>query len=312
MQFRTELNLNKSPFDINFTNKILLLGSCFSDNIGMKLTERKFNVSTNPFGTVYNAVSIQNILASVCHKKLLSKQELDVYQNIFSHPNFHSKFNNIDSNLVLDNINAQINNISEKLKGFDLTFITLGTSWVYERKDTETIVSNCHKQPQHLFEKKLLSLEENKRAMINIIELLHAHNSNNKIVFTISPVRHIKDGIVENQVSKAILIQAVYELCKTHTCSYFPSYEIMMDDLRDYRYYKEDMIHPSDQAVDYIWEKFHNHYFTDKTKSIVEKIEKINTFLLHRPSYIDESYLKYKKSVDEMIEELKKKVGVEI
>jgi hypothetical protein len=310
MLFRTELNLNKSPISFNHKNNILLIGSCFSDNIGKKLAERKFNALVNPFGTIYNSFSIKNIIQATVDKKEFKSSELDVYQNIFSHPDFHSQFNNIKPESVIDNINEKISFFSEQLPSIDVTFITIGTSWVYYNKEKIKIVSNCHKQPQSIFTKKLTTLEENIIALKEIIELLRSQNVQNKIIFTLSPVRHIKDGILENHISKSILAQAIYHVCQNYDGLYFPAFEIMMDDLRDYRFYKEDLIHPSDQAIEYIWEKFVHHYFEEDTKIIVSKIEKINAFLKHRPLIEDGTYSTHKVKNMELMNDLKTSHGI--
>jgi hypothetical protein len=310
MLFRTELNLNKSPISFNHKNNILLIGSCFSHNIGKKLVERKFNALVNPFGTIYNSFSIKNIIQATMAKKEFTSNELDVYQNIFSHPDFHSQFNSIKPESVVDNINEKIGFFSEQLPSIDVTFITIGTSWVYYNNEKNKIVSNCHKQPQSLFTKKLTTLEENINVLIEIIELLRSQNAQNKIIFTLSPVRHIKDGILENHISKSILAQAIYHVCQNYDGLYFPAFEIMMDDLRDYRFYKEDLIHPSDQAIEYIWEKFVNHYFEEDTKFIVSKIEKINAFLKHRPLIEDGTYSTHKEKNMELMNDLKTSHGI--
>ncbi len=247
MVFRTEINLNKSTLILNYNSNILMIGSCFSENIGKKLENLHFNANINPFGTIYNVVSIYNVLHQAALKKLITVEELDYNANVYSHSDFHSSFNNSDPNATVRNINSTIERLHDQLVNIDITYITLGTSWVYKRKDKNEIAANCHKRPQHFFEKDLLTLDETLESLTKIVDTLHAINPHNQIVLTISPVRHIKDGIVYNQVSKAILLQAAYTLSQVGVVHYFPSYEMMMDDLRDYRFYKADLIHPSDK-----------------------------------------------------------------
>jgi hypothetical protein len=312
MVFRTEINLNKSAISINYKNKILLLGSCFSENIGNKLENLHFKATINPFGTIYNAVSIFKVLERAAVKKLISAEELDCGNKLYSHSDFHSSFNSEDTNNTVYRINQTIADMHDQLTKTDITFITLGTSWVYKKIEGSCIVSNCHKRPQHLFEKHLLSINETQEYLNKIVATLQAINPYNKIIFTISPVRHIKDGIVENQVSKAILVQAVYSLCQNKSAHYFPSYEVMMDDLRDYRFYTVDLIHPTDQAISYIWEKFENYYFEEETINLIEKIDKINIFLKHRPMFVDEKYRLHYQKIENEIAEIEQKTGLSI
>ncbi len=290
MLFRTELNLKKSDFLINHSNNILLLGSCFSDNIGQLLEENRFKTCINPFGTTYNSCSIQYQLFSAIHADFPSLQDLDFANDLFSHPNFHSSFNHPIANQVVENICRQLILVKGLLSKLDYIFITLGTSWVYSKIKNDLIVANCHKQDNNLFKKSLLTLEETIESLRIIISLLKTQNPNLRIIFTVSPVRHLKDGIIENQVSKAILLQAIYFICSKNEANYFPSYEFMMDDLRDYRFYNPDLIHPSKQATQYIFEKFSEHYFSQETLDINSRISKINSFLNHRPNILTEEF----------------------
>jgi hypothetical protein len=290
MLFRTEIGLNKSNLTLDHSHKLFFIGSCFADNIGSLLHERWFDVVINPFGTVYNPFSIANIFDRVARHQLIEESELIQYNDLWIHHDFHSKYNSIDKKNILESINKSIAETIKYLTNSDYICITLGTAWVYELISTQEIVSNCHKRPQAFFTKKMLTYE----ACVQCLEKLYADiiciNKNAKIIFTLSPVRHIKDGIENNSLSKATLLQSIHSLTsKYESCTYFSSYEIMMDDLRDYRFYKEDMIHPTEQAVKYIWEKFVNHYMNENTKITITKIEKINTFKQHRPSSADDA-----------------------
>jgi GSCFA family len=312
MVFRTELNLNKSSLGINYRHKILLIGSCFSDNIGLRLENIKMEATKNPFGTVYNAASILRLLDHAVNLKYITKENLVNQQGTFAHLDFHSLFNHSDPDQVVNAINAAITDTHHLLKIANYTFVTLGTSWVYKNKSNHQIVANCHKLPQQYFDKELLSLTDTIEALQQITKTLQSINANNKVIFTISPVRHIKDGIVENQVSKAVLIQAVYDAVVKGQAHYFPSYELMMDDLRDYRFYKEDLIHPTEQALQYVWEKFVAHYFSDESIEIKSKIEKINAFLQHRPQLLDDQYKTHLQKVKQDLIDINTKFGLQI
>jgi len=284
MQFRTTFHISESEFKINHQKNILTLGSCFSDEIGNRLVDLKFKGLINPFGIVFNTHSIQNLIERSLNKKYYTID--DVHQNgeQFFCFDVHSSFNSLSANQLLNQINQTIDEVHQQLINCDVLILTLGTSWVYRYKETHQIVANCHKVEAKKFDKILLTTDDNFKALdLLIVDVLKV-NPKLKIITTVSPVRHIKDGMVENNVSKARLIDALYQLNQKYKqVDYFPSYELVMDDLRDYRFFKTDLIHPTQQAVDYIWEHFVATYFTQQTITINQKINKIISALNHRP-----------------------------
>ncbi|MFH0734518.1 MAG: GSCFA domain-containing protein [bacterium] len=285
MEFRTEIKLDKSKILIDPKDKILSLGSCFADNIGDYFEKYRFEILKNPFGVLYNPASIYNLLNIVHEEKIFTQDDLIFDQEEWHSFYHHSNFSSHNVMQVLDNINTNQLKVKKYLPGADVVIITLGTSIVYEYKQTKNIVANCHKIPAEKFNKIKLSLEEVINYLQKTITLLKTYNKNIKIVFTVSPVRHWKDGAVENHISKSILLLAIINVLNENIM-YFPSYEIMMDDLRDYRFYKQDKIHPNETAVEYIWEKFSGVMFTANCLDLMNKIERINDALNHRPRNI--------------------------
>lgn len=285
MIFRTEIGNLNFPLKLSYDNKISFIGSCFSDNIGEKLKGLGFDVLSNPFGVVYNPYSVYKQMERIIDLKIPSENEYKQKGEFWHHFDFHGSTKNPDKSQLISNIKE----ITEKshlfLKYSNFIFITLGTTIVYESKETHKIVANNHKYAADCFIQKKLSYVQVLEMSIEMLSKLFAFNQDIKVIFTVSPVRHVRDGIVESQRSKAVLIAAISELCDEKKVFYFPSYEIMMDDLRDYRFYNSDMIHPSAQAIDYIFEKLKNSFFTENTKSISDEIMKINLALNHRPLF---------------------------
>lgn len=277
--FRTVFNPEVSTTTLSHQSKIYLSGSCFSENMGRKMKELKFPVLINPFGISYNPISIHN---SICLNNV-SNIKSTASEGIHFSYDLHSELNsNSEENFrinVTDAIAAQRNFLSTE----STIIFSYGTAWVYEEKATGRIVNNCQKQPSKLFTKRLLSVAE----IVDSWKLTKKHLDKNfpgkNYIFTVSPVRHLKDGFRENQLSKSTLHLAVEEMCNLeNNCHYFPAYELLQDDLRDYRFYKEDLLHPNDTAVQYIWENFSETYFSKGTQLINQQIEKFNTSLQHR------------------------------
>ncbi len=281
--FRTVFDIEPSQNKINHTTKILSLGSCFSENIGEKLLYYKLPVIINPFGILYNPESVANSIDILLENKQFSDADLFEYNSVWNSFYHHSRFSDIDKQHCLQKINISINNAANHLKKTRFLLITLGTSWVYKYKKNGQIVSNCHKIPAKEFLRFKLSTEHIVKRFSNTFDTLLQQNTDINIVFTVSPVRHLKDGAHENQLSKATLLLAIDELTKKYSkINYFPSYELIMDDLRDYRFYTDDMIHPSQQAVEYIWNKFKNVFINKQTNNFFKQIEDINRALQHR------------------------------
>ncbi len=260
-----------------------MIGSCFSDNIGAQLQAAGLNVQVNPFGTVFNSHSINVQISTLLKRQMFSNILLgrNSAEDYAFHFDAHSTFNHSQEEMVMKQLEEVISHFRADPKPLTHCFVSLGTSWVYEHVATNNIVANCHKMPQQLFTKKLLSVEENKKCMKETVDQLTLIYPDIKIIFTVSPVRHIKDGIIENARSKAILIESIHQLTQPNVF-YFPAYELMMDDLRDYRFYANDLLHPSSFAINYIWEKFTTVYFTKKTLEIAKKYENLVQMKNHR------------------------------
>ena len=287
MEFRTEIKGISGDRSIDYDSSILLLGSCFSQEIGSKLKEFQFNSLSNPYGVIFHPLAIERLLNDTVHKKTYSQSDLTEHDGLWCSLFHHSDFNNEDAELVISNLNSEREKTAEFLKRATHIFITLGTAWAYQWESTGAFVANCHKIPQKRFEKKLLSLEEISSSLSNSIDLIRQLNPSVKIIFTVSPVRHLKDGFRENQISKSLLhlgIESVLDLSDTY---YFPAFEIVQDDLRDYRFYANDMVHPSDQAVAYIWSLLYSHWFAPSCDPVLKKVSSINRTLAHRPNHPD-------------------------
>lgn len=284
MQFRTEIKLEKSKLGISLKQDILTTGSCFSDAIGNKLAQNKFPVLVNPFGTSYNPISIHKTLRAALNGALPLTHSYFEHGGIYSHYDFHSEFSHPDKLIVENNVKSAIQTAHRFLKDAQWIIITYGTAWVYTRNETNDIVSNCHKMPSQLFTKELLTEKKVIDSFEGLYQNLKAVNPTCNIMLTVSPVRHIKDTFSLNSLSKAILRTACHTLSEKHPdVVYFPSYEIMMDDLRDYRFYKSDMLHPSTDAEEYIWGKFSEVYFNKSTHEFLNRWKPIYTALQHKP-----------------------------
>lgn len=276
MKFRTEIAIKKPNFQIGYANRIFTIGSCFAQNIGEYFQRYRFNILCNPFGVLYNPVSVHNSIKLAAEKTEFMKADLVENQGEWHSFYHHSDFSHHDQDVCLSNINEKITSTNQFLANADVLIITYGTSYVYRHREKNIIVSNCHKLPQSEFEHYRLSFESTTKTIRQTIELLRSINENIKIVFTVSPVRHWKDGAINNQLSKSNLLLSVNSLsCENKDCLYFPSYEIVMDDLRDYRFYSEDLLHPNQIATDYIWKKFSDSIILEEDKSIMKDITQI-------------------------------------
>ena len=282
--FRTEVNVEPSKYKINHKTPVMFLGSCFADNIGAKLVENKFPVCVNPLGVIYNPMSVKQSLDIIINRKKFQKQDLHKSNNQWISFYHHSRFSSTDQDEVLKKINTGIEEGADFLEGTKFLFITFGTAWVYKWIKNGKVVSNCHKIPAREFNRCMLKPEEILKVWGEIIEKLKNQLPEIKIVFTVSPVRHWKDSAEGNMVSKSVLLYAIHLLRKKFpSTDYFPSYEIMMDDLRDYRFYSEDMIHLNSTAVNYIWQKFDQRFINDETRKVLKKVDEIKRAVAHKP-----------------------------
>lgn len=282
--FRTEVEIIPAKNKISYTNQLITLGSCFSDNIGQRLSNAFFPVDVNPFGVLFNPVSIKNGLEILIINKIFTEKEIFKQGSLWSSFSHSTLFSSVDKSECLNNINHRIEAASSGLRRADFLLITFGTAWVYELITSGEVVSNCHKLPAKNFVRKRLTVDEIVTAYSDVLMKLHQLNPHLQVIFTVSPIRHWKDGAHENNLSKSILLMAIEQINKQFDFAvYFPAYEIQMDELRDYRFYAPDMLHPSETAIDYIWEKFSLTYFSAETQQIKTELEQWRAMLNHRP-----------------------------
>lgn len=283
MNLRTTFTTDPSVDRISYNTPVMFIGSCFASETGAKMDEGKMRVLINPTGVVYNPVSVGNTIDIILESKIFSKKDLYTYKGLnlsFSH---YTDFSSEDPLQALAKINSATEKASSFLKQARFLFITFGTARIYRFKETNKVVSNCHKIPSSQFSREILSVDQITLAWNDILNRLHSFNADLRVIFTVSPVRHWKDGAHGNQVSKSILFLAVENLLKHKIVSgYFPAYELIMDDLRDYRYYAEDMLHPSQTAIDYIWTAFSDCYFDPDTKALWKEVQSITKARNHR------------------------------
>jgi hypothetical protein len=287
MQFRTQVPISPSNNQIDYNSKIVSLGSCFAVNMAEKLDYFKFDNSCNPFGIIFNPVSIERIIKRVVEQELFTEKDVFFHNEQWHCYEVHSELSHSDKEEFLNKLNLLVKEFHCQIIKFSHVIITYGTSWIYRNNESQEIVANCHKVPQKQFIKELLSVEVIQKSIQNTIDLIQTINPNAQFIFTVSPVRHIKDGFVENQLSKSHLFTALHQVLKTHnsqliTHNYFPSYEIMMDELRDYRFYNEDMLHPNQVAIDYIWKRFNENFITENSISTMKEVSEIQKGLTHR------------------------------
>lgn len=292
MKLQTHIPLAKEPGNlIDYHSKILLLGSCFVENMGEKLSYFKFQHLQNPFGIIFNPVSLARIIERSLKQQYYKENDIFFHNDLWHCFELHSELSNPDKQVLLNALNELIDVSNKQLHDSTHIILTLGTAWVYRFVETHSIVANCHKVPQKQFTKELLSVDDILKSLETIINLIKSVNSKATFIFTVSPVRHIKDGFVENTRSKAHLITAVHDVIQKlatinhqpSTNHYFPSYEIMMDELRDYRFYAADMLHPNQTAIQYIWEKFQQVWISTEAYDAMESIASIQKGISHKP-----------------------------
>lgn len=289
-------NLNHTPakpdFEINHQQSLFLIGSCFSENIGQRLQRQQFNALSNPAGTLFNPLSIANYLKHSINAKPIPEEALiqrgGWYYSYLHHSSVNAATKDGLKNLLQQNQQQAL----EQLRHAHFLFITFGTAYYYHHKSLNFVVANCHKQPLATFEKKLMSVDEIVTEYLSLISLIKSINPEVKLIFTVSPVKHLRDGVVENNLSKAHLIISTHQLVQqVSNAYYFPAFELINDDLRDYRFYAADMAHPNEQAIDYVWEIFSDTYFSEGTRRLNKLIQKYNTALAHRSMNNDQAEL---------------------
>ncbi|MBE4949821.1 GSCFA domain-containing protein [Chryseobacterium culicis] len=311
MKFRTEVEIPASEKKIEIEDKIFSIGSCFASEMTDLLKDGQLQTLNNPFGTIFNPFSINYAIHRLHDSAFYEEEELITYNEEYISLDHHTSFDTRYIHQTLDKINGAVEAGNSFLQEADWIIITYGSSFIYEFLPKKKLVANCHKIPQKFFEKRLLSHQELTGSIYQtILDLKDICKEGVQILFTVSPVRHTKDGMVENQLSKSKLITAIHEsISMFEDCHYLPVYEILMDDLRDYRFYKEDMIHPSTQAVNYIFEKFGNAYFSGDTQNFIKENFKIIKALEHKTSdKKDPKFIEFREKLDQRIEAQRKKV----
>lgn len=284
MNFHLTFPVTPLSSPLQYTDRLLLMGSCFTEEIGARLQGHYFNAQINPHGILYNPISITQAIHTYLDNKVYTHEDLFQQGDLWHSWDHHSRFSGLDPDAVLAGINAQQAAASKTLEEAEWLMITLGSAHTYTLQETGKVVGNCHKVPAAAFYKKMLTAQDIISAIDNAMHRLFFRNRKVKILFTISPVRYVRDGVVENNLSKAILLQAVHHMVnKFDRLFYFPAYELVIDDLRDYRFYKEDLVHPNELAIDYVWEHFIQAGLASNDKSLLTQITELNRAAAHRP-----------------------------
>lgn len=311
MQLSTKIPIQACNTPIDYASDVVLLGSCFTENMGDKFEYFKFKNFQNPFGILFHPLAIERLVENALNKKEYTSTDIFCHQGLWHCFDAHSKLSNASPETLIKTLNNQLIETFAQLHKASHIIITLGAAWVYEALASSSYVANCHKVPQKEFQKKLLSVPDIERSLQNIITQIQRINPKAAIIFTVSPVRHIKDGFAENTLSKSHLFAGLHAvISKSSDCYYFPSFEIMMDELRDYRFYNRDMMHPSELAVDYIWERFKAAWISKDVETLMARIETVQKGLQHRAFQPDsDAYRKFKAHLEAEQIHIKQLVG---
>ncbi len=302
MKLSTVVPVSRLTNPIDYSSRILLLGSCFTENIGAKLSYFGFNTTVNPFGIIFNSSNLKILIERAINKVSFTKEDCSKHFCYLA----HSDMNDTDTIQLLDNLNNARLNLEKSLFHSTHLYLTLGTAWIYRHIEKDIIVANCHKQPQSIFKKELLRIEVITSDLNEIKTLVTSVNKTISITFTLSPVRHIKDGFVENQRSKSRLHEAIHSHIENTNSQYFPAYEIVMDELRDYRFYKRDMIHLNDVGIDFIWSRFRESAINNNTLTQQKAVEKYRKLSQHRPTNIEMHLDQVQKMKEELMHKFPK------
>jgi hypothetical protein len=304
--FTTPVHIDPPPHLIDYESRILLTGSCFSENIGNKMNQAKFRVLSNPFGVLYNPASVSGALLRIISAKVYHETDLCFHQGLYFSFDHHSRYSRPVAADCIKEINKELETAHQFLKESSFLFISLGSALVYHH-ETKGIVANCHKIPGNRFTREMLEPEDCVELMSKALDAIFAFNKSIQVVFTISPVQYTGEGAHQNRISKAVLLLSVERLCKKYPAQthYFPAYEIMQDELRDYRFYAPDMAHPSETALEYIWTRFSENWLSAEAIELKNRIEKIQKAAGHRPFFsASENHLAFVQSQIKEIENL--------
>ncbi|MBO7239397.1 MAG: GSCFA domain-containing protein [Bacteroidaceae bacterium] len=306
MFFTTPVELPCGTLEISHRSRLMLIGSCFADNIGTALLEKKFNVDVNPFGVQYNPLSIATVLSKIVDGAPFcdSSPELFEHNGKWHSILHHSDFSRSSRTDLIESINKRLIKAHNAIEDCDTIIITLGTAYAYRRNSDNSVVGNCHKLPGNCFTRSLLEIEDIVENISTVMQRIAVVNPKVKFIFTVSPIRHLRDGANDNQKSKATLLLAIDRITQRfpENTAYFPSYEIMMDELRDYRFYADDMLHPSAKAIEYIWKCFDKCYFNAATRLLNTKTGEISRGLAHRP--FDPDSDTYKQFISQLLNKI--------
>ena len=270
---------------IDYPHRLMLLGSCFATHIGARLQESRFHCDVNPYGVLYNPLSISTALREMLAGKVYTPDDLYEHQGLWHSPMHHGDFSAASAEDALRKINLRLEQAARQLDGLDFLLLTWGTAWVYEDRETGRVVGNCHKLPEACFRRRRLSVEEIVTGTASLLSGMLARNNRLQVVLTVSPIRHVRDGLHGNQLSKATLLLAAEQVRAAFPdrVFYFPAYELLLDELRDYRFYADDLVHPSDLAVRYVWERFIEWCLSPDARRVMAEVEDIRKALAHRP-----------------------------
>ena len=310
MNLNTPVEIPSGFIPIHHAQRLLIMGSCFAENIGTLLAENKFQVDINPFGILYNPLSISMALREIIRKRLYEESDLFSYREYWHSPMHHGSFSAATPEEVVRNIRVRLEQAHKEVKQLDWLMLTFGTAYVYEQKKTGKVVANCHKLPEKDFVRRRLETDEITEDYIQLLDELISLNPKIKILFTVSPIRHVRDGMHANQLSKSVLLLAIDRLMQRYPQAtfYFPSYEIILDELRDYRFYADDMVHPSSLAVNYLWERFSETFFRPEPQALIKEGATIRKAIAHKPFHPEsEEYKRFLGQIVLKIERLNEK-----
>jgi hypothetical protein len=310
MKLQTKVPHTKTMSPVSYDSRMLLLGSCFASNMGERFRYFKFHVLENPFGILYLPHAIANLLKRAVQETAFDTSEFFEYNGGWHSFEAHSEMSSLSATALQNTLNKALRDTRAELANCSHLLITLGTAWAYRHKASGALVANCHKLPQSEFIKELLPISALQSCLKEMIEEIRRINTGTEIIFTISPVRHLKDGFIGNQRSKAHLIGALHEVLEGYedkALNYFPAYEIIMDELRDYRFYDKDLLHPNSLAADYIWEVFRECWISGEANPVMDAVQEIRKGLGHRPFNADsQAYREFRKALDVKIAALQK------
>ena len=292
MNFFTQIEPAPSGILLHTDSRITALGSCFAQVIGQRLAYYKWPVVLNPLGVLFHPLALHDLIKRALLLDEFTENDLFDYKGRYSILALHGQYSSQDPKTLLTQANSDLKILRDGLTKATHLLITLGTAWAYQKSETDLLVGNCHKLPGSLFNKKLLCVAEIQEAVAQIIGLMAQYNAEAQLIFSVSPVRHTKDGLVQNSLGKAHLITGLHAALnqvnkEPSAPKYFPAYELMMDQLRDYRFYKSDLIHPNDQGEEVVWDFFKDHWIEPELEAVLGQIQSIQQGLAHRPLHPD-------------------------